>query len=151
MDMRELVFEMLEGLRRTGRTGGAVFFVLGVLLAAGSFSSLPEQEQVGHRYTRQREAVALGVVAGLAAAAGGMWLLVTGGNASRPSRAPASSPDDVADALSTLPFPFSFCPRCPRIVKSWTAHACGRCGSDLYEIRDEADAEWARGELLARR
>lgn len=150
MDTNDLVFEMLEGLRRTGRTGGAVVFVLGGLLMVGSLSSLPDEEQVGRRYSRQREAVALGVVVGLAAAAGGMWLLVTGGTSSRARRAP-EDPGDVADALSTLPFPFSFCVRCPRIVKSWTTHACSRCGSDLVEIRDEADAEWARGELLARR
>lgn len=150
MDTNDFIFEMLEGVRRTGRKGGAVALVLGTLLAVGSFKSLPDEDQVGRQYQRQREAVALGVVVGLAAAAGGMWLLVSGGTSSTRARAPEDS-THMADALDSLPFPFSFCPSCPRILKSWTTQACGRCGSDLVEIRDEADAEWARGELMARR
>lgn len=150
MDGNEFFFELLEGVRRTGRKGGAVALVLGTWLAVGSFKALPDEDQVGRRYQNQRKAVALGVVVGLAAAAGGLWLLVTGGTSSTRARAPKGS-TDMADALDSLPFPFSFCPSCPRVVKSWTAHACSRCGNDLVEIRDEADAEWARSELLARR
>jgi hypothetical protein len=150
MNRNEVFFELLEGMRRTGRVGGAVALVLGALLVVGSLSVLPEEDQRGRHYQRQREAVALGVVVGLAAAVGGLWLLVTGGTSSAGARAPEDS-GDMADALSTPPLPFSFCVRCPRVVKSWTTHACSRCGSDLVEIRDEAEAEWARGELLARR
>lgn len=89
MDTKDLVFEMLEGLRRTGRAGGAVVLGLGILLMAGSLASLPDEEQVGRRYTQQRQAVALGVGVGLAATAGGLWLLVTGGSPSRGARARA--------------------------------------------------------------
>jgi len=150
MDMRELVSEVLEGLRRTGRTGGAVLLVLGILQTAGALTSLPEEDEAGYHYAKQRKSVALGAVVGIVMATGGMLLLVSGGASSRRSRAPRAQ-GDLEDAVSTLPFPFSFCLRCPRIVKSWTMRTCSRCGGDLVEVRDEADAEWIRGELRARR
>jgi hypothetical protein len=144
MDFSEFISALIEGFHNAGRKGGVVALLLGIIVTAGGVSLVREAKLDPLHHNAEMSALVL-VVGGLIVA-GGLSLIATGGSSRRTSGRRHASEEVFAE----VPFPYSLCLSCPRVVKSWSATACTRCGSDLVEIRNDEDEHWAREELATR-